>query len=320
MTEGGTDFSWLDETRIPLRDRGKAVMTFGLGLSLVLRGGEMAEKRSALLEVMETYAAWAGDRVTHYMRPTAKRPSPLGPGGARAAYEVELATCDPALDDFAPVLMGKEQVSNIGFNAMLKNARSATRYPNSSAFARFPAATARSEAETVIAMVIDWCNRLRPMQGTMGLAPMFEAGMDRTYPSVLWPCLSRHVGLDYTWTWTMALGPAQRIKGVNWLTILEDALVVELGGRDRLAGALGQAATILPWDGGILIRAGAEPELGDRDKGLWPEAYVAVNRALRPIRYEDHPARRFALIDVPAPLDPLEETLRWVRRFDRDDE
>lgn len=317
MTDRETDFTKLDQTRITLRDGGKTVMTFGLGLSLVLRGGEKAETRAAVLDVMEGYAAWAGDRVTRYLRPTAKRWSRLGPGGVRAAYGAELATQDTGRDDFAPLLLGQEDVSNIGFFAMLKNAQSAARYPNSTVFARFPAATARSDSEALIATAIDWCNRLRPMQGTLGLAPMFEAGMDRTYPAVLWPYLCRFVGLDYTWTYSMALGHAQRIKGVNWLTILDDALVAELGGRDRLATALAPAATVVRWDGGILIRAGAEPQLGDRDTGLWPEAYIAVNHVLRPIRYEDYPARRFALIDVPPPLDPLEETLNWVRRFDR---
>jgi hypothetical protein len=314
-----TDFSDIDKIRVSVRDGGKTVMTFGLGLSLVLRQGEAPAKRAALLDVMEAYTAWAGGRVTHYLRPTAKRASRLGPGGVREAYGPVLATADPARDDFVPVLMDKELVSNIGFFALMTRGAAAVRYPNSLVFGRFPAATARTDADALIGMVLDWCNRLRPMQGTLGLAPLFEAGMDRTYPSVLWPYLSRFVGLDYTWTYTMALGHAQRIKGVNWLTILEDALVAELGGPDHLAEALGSAATILPWDGGILIRAGAAPQLGDRDAGLWPEAYVAVNRALRPIRYEDHPARRFALIDVPAPLDPLDETLNWVRRFDRDD-
>jgi hypothetical protein len=84
-----------------------------------------------------------------------------------------------------------------------------------------------------------------------------------------------------------------------------------------LAASLGDQATIITWDGGILIRAGTEPQIGDRNMGQWPEANVAVNRALRPIRFEEYPDKKFALIDVPPPFDALDETLKWVRRFDR---
>lgn len=68
-----------------------------------------------------------------------------------------------------------------------------------------------------------------------------------------------------------------------------------------------------PYDGGIVIQAGETPQLGDINRGLIPEAYQRVAQVLKPIRFDDH---QRPLIDTPRPLDPLEETMKWVRRFD----
>jgi len=203
---------------------------------------------------------------------------------------------------------------------MVRCAEVAVRRPNSALTARFPAVSARTEPDRLIALVLDWCSRVRPIHGVVGLSPLFELGMERSYPWVLWPFLDRFVGLDYDWaSWALAID-SRRIRGVNWLTILDDGLVEELGGRLALEAELGDAAKVMTWNGGVLIRAGAEPQMGDRDVGQWPSAYLAVNRVLKPIRFEEYPAKPLALIKVPPPLDPREETLKWVRRFDRDGE
>ena len=71
-----------------------------------------------------------------------------------------------------------------------------------------------------------------------------------------------------------------------------------------------------PFEGGVLIRAGQWPQLGDRNIGGVPLTYRVVARALRPwlfTAYENRPTR---LIKVPRPLDAFAETLAWVTRFD----
>jgi len=108
----------------------------------------------------------------------------------------------------------------------------------------------------------------------------------------------------------------QALAPVNWLTILDDSLVAELGGLEALTSALGEGITIHQWDGGILIQAGDMPEIGDVNQGLWPRAYCQVNDATKALRFEDYPSSSVALIKVPKPLDAYEETLKWVRRFD----
>ena len=103
------------------------------------------------------------------------------------------------------------------------------------------------------------------------------------------------------------------IRTVNWLTFINDSLVIELGGRDRLAAQLHDMCPVYPYHGGLLIQAGARPELGDLNRGLVPDAYKIVARALKPVRFDEH---QRPLIDAPQPLDSLEETMKWIRRFD----
>lgn len=314
------DFPRLDETRIALREGGKAVMTFGLGVRLIFRGGETREVRHRALDVLLDYRARVGEAVPFYQKDMANRLTKIGRQGFEAAYRAEIDRIDPDDTDWGPTLWGAEPVSNCGADAMLNDGLSVRRYPNSSLVARFPARTAREDADALIAQILGWCELLKPQQGLCGLTPMFELGMDRAYPQAYWPFLARFNGLDYDWGFASVVRTARGIKGANWLTILDAGYVDALGGKDRLCAAVGDAATVYTWSGGVLIRAGAEPQIGDVNRNLWPETYIAVNRVLRPIRFEDYPNKPMEVIKVPEPLDAHEETLKWVRRFDREED
>ena len=53
--------------------------------------------------------------------------------------------------------------------------------------------------------------------------------------------------------------------------------------------------------------------LVDLELGSILDDYRAVNTALRPLRFEDYV---IPVLDAPEPLDPLEATFDWIRRFD----
>ncbi|WP_128293465.1 type VI immunity family protein [Afifella aestuarii] len=86
-----------------------------------------------------------------------------------------------------------------------------------------------------------------------------------------------------------------------------------LGGEERLAEVLGPSCPIHDYDGGIVVQAGPEPQLGDINRGLVLDDYRRVSQALAPIRFEDYPRGLFVLGE---PFDSLEETRKWIRRFD----
>ncbi|MCQ3011797.1 MULTISPECIES: DUF3396 domain-containing protein [Pseudomonas syringae group genomosp. 2] len=106
-----------------------------------------------------------------------------------------------------------------------------------------------------------------------------------------------------------------RIKGVSWYTVLGEGFVRQLGGSDRLRGEMSAHSDIVfhSYRNGLIIRAGAVPELGGR--GLPPpQPYVTVNRMIKPVRLQDtgnlHPYL------APGIGFTEETTAQWYARFD----
>ncbi|MFJ4142290.1 DUF3396 domain-containing protein [Pseudomonas sp. NPDC089734] len=106
----------------------------------------------------------------------------------------------------------------------------------------------------------------------------------------------------------------ERIKGVSWYTVLGDAFVKRLGGSDALRGQLSTHSDIVfhAYGGGLMIRAGAVPQLGGA--GMAPAAYTAVNKVIRPVRLQDTGCLHPYL--VPGVGFTEETTAKWYARFD----
>jgi hypothetical protein len=106
-----------------------------------------------------------------------------------------------------------------------------------------------------------------------------------------------------------------RIKGVGWYTVLGDDFIRKLGGSDRLRGKLSQHSDVVfqTYEHGLLIRAGSVPQLGEAGEAP-AQAYVAVNRVVRPVRLQDtgnlHPYL------APGLGFTEETTAQWYARFD----
>ena len=106
-----------------------------------------------------------------------------------------------------------------------------------------------------------------------------------------------------------------RIKGVSWYTVVGDVFIQRLGGSDRMRGQLSQHSDVVfhAYDGGLLVRAGAAPVLGE--EGAEPAAaYLAVNRLVQPVRLQDtgnlHPYL------APGLGFTEDTTADWYARFD----
>ncbi len=83
----------------------------------------------------------------------------------------------------------------------------------------------------------------------------------------------------------------------------------------HITEALGEHCPIHVYDGGIIIQAGPRPEIGDLNRGLIPAHYKTVAKVLKPLRREEF-LPKLPYLPAPQPLDSLEETLKWIRRFD----
>jgi len=149
----------------------------------------------------------------------------------------------------------------------------------------------------------------------------FGLQYDRIYGSTAgsYPYIARfpglHCSLDdrFMSEQSVRRSRADRYFSINWLTLLGDDLLAALGPADELQKTLGTDRPLSLFDSGIIVQAGAYPQLGDVNQGLFLDDYRAVNAALRALRFEDYVV---PLLDVPEPLDPLEATFDWIRRFD----
>jgi hypothetical protein len=63
-----------------------------------------------------------------------------------------------------------------------------------------------------------------------------------------------------------------------------------------------------------MIQAGPRPDLGDAERGLWPELYVKLAKYLKPIRITMTGAFGY---DGPGVRFDREHAEAWLRRFDQ---
>jgi len=167
------------------------------------------------------------------------------------------------------------------------------------------------------ACVLNWAERLRPTHGSAGFTVIMELGMDiiSSAPYV-YATLRQYPGLDIQVPVSFISkveGAFNRIKCVNWLTILGDAILEELGGINSMRQALEPECTLHPYSGGVVIQAGQIPRLGNIHKGYIPDQYCKVARFTKPVRFTGY---KNALFRVFAPMNGREETENWVKRFD----
>jgi len=163
--------------------------------------------------------------------------------------------------------------------------------------------------------VLDWCIKIHPAHGQAGFCVILEVGSISGEPYA-YPILQRYPGLNLIQSISFAnetINIFNRIKSVNWLTILGDEILDELGGIDNAKKTLEPDCTIFDYPGGIVIQAGPAPQLGDTVQGFIPEPYRKVSHFTKPARFEGY---HFSLFKVFKPLIAAEEANKWVSRFD----
>ncbi|MCL2326384.1 MAG: DUF3396 domain-containing protein [Proteobacteria bacterium] len=164
--------------------------------------------------------------------------------------------------------------------------------------------------------VLSWCQKIRPMHGQAGFTVITDGLSAEPW---IYPTLQRHPGLNIIQPVNLMQsteGVFNRIKCVNWLTVLGEEILNELGGLSAAKDALEPDCTLYPYPGGVVIQAGVAPQLGDTTVGDVPECYQKVARFTKPVRFDAYTYRWGGLFQVSKPLNGVEETLKWISRFD----
>ena len=166
--------------------------------------------------------------------------------------------------------------------------------------------------------VLSFANRLHPVSGYGGIG-VFESLSDyarEAFQDTVRQIGERFPGLEIEYRIGHEIYLRKGIKGVNWLTLLGDGWVQEIGGLDYLRIRLGDDFKLTPYAGGLMIQAGPNPQIGDITTNRWPQHYVTLARVLKPIQVKVHGAfHRGDPTGIQQRMDH-EASLAWLFRFD----
>jgi Protein of unknown function (DUF3396) len=95
----------------------------------------------------------------------------------------------------------------------------------------------------------------------------------------------RHPGYDVQNNSATRLHLGKRTRGAYWLTFLGPELVEALGGSEQLRNSFPKPIDVEPVGAGVMIRAGALPELGDVNKGIGVPLLRAVAKVIEPVTF-----------------------------------
>jgi hypothetical protein len=163
-------------------------------------------------------------------------------------------------------------------------------------------------------LVLEQSEILHPTHGYAGLAvtPYADVGRGDKALAATLPFIARFSGLEFDLPGSHAIYLEQenRIKGINWLTILDRRFIDELGGDAALEAALGAGVERHAFSSGVIIQAGPRPLFGDTHRQEPMPQYRQVAKALKPVRISSIRA-----IDTQHGFD-RERSDAWLARFD----
>jgi Protein of unknown function (DUF3396) len=167
--------------------------------------------------------------------------------------------------------------------------------------------------------VLSFAKRLRPASGYAGIGVLEPLSpYDREpFQSTVRQIADRFPGLEIEHLPGHLNHVGEGIKGVNWLTLLGDRWVQQIGGNNYLYMRLGDNFKLTPYDGGLMIQAGPKPQIGDVAANRWPRHYVTLAKVLKPIQIKEHYAFHFGDPNAEGPprMDS-DASEAWLFRFD----
>ncbi|ACM37422.1 MULTISPECIES: type VI immunity family protein [Rhizobium/Agrobacterium group] len=310
--------------KVELTHNGFVISRIGFSLELYFLGGERVETRLALCQMLREYHALFADKISHYLKVDANRLTKAD-GEAYIDYYEEQARSlppDEAMDTMvfgypAKIIVDEPAPISIAFTAIGPDPLMTLGRSNICAY--FPASFIAEHGYGVLLdIAMRWSSAVDILHGSAGYSVLFEHGSySGSHALTVLPALKRFPGLDFSDPGKFIVYSEESdgisIKSINWLTVLGDKVATSLGDKTVLREKLGSSCPVHDFDGGIVVQAGDEPQLGDNNRGIVLDDYRRVAKALKSVRFEDY---ELGMIVLPEPYNSVEETLSWVRRFD----
>lgn len=167
-------------------------------------------------------------------------------------------------------------------------------------------------------LVLSLAKRLKPLSGYAGVGVLepYDFYAAEPFLFLVRQIAERFPGLEIEDRISHVIELGKGIKGVNWLTLLGDRWVKEIGGLDYLKIRLGDEFKLSPYDGGLMIQAGPKPQIGDVTADRWPRHYVTLAKVLKPIQVKNHRPFHFGDPNGIQQRMDHEASLAWLFRFD----
>jgi hypothetical protein len=303
----------LDEQLCVVED-GEVLCCIGLRATFYFFKDDDPEVRRNILRVFERYVAETKGHLRWGATP--KRATPKKLQGKDAAI-ADPRTWEKHLgaEEFCLVFHGAEKGNDASPYSFIALARQERPYCPGWVTLTLPLSWLKGRGpEGFSKLVVDCCRILRPYHGYAGLSLIQHVDEGGASPAMLHMqgLAFRFLGLEVDFPEFHADALEKAIKGVNWLTILEDSWLPKVGGREKLEKELGEGFVFHEYPGGVVVQAGPRPLFGDVN---WKEDlphYKKLARALKPIRVEyDDSLGQGGVFDV-------RKTREWFNRFDKD--
>jgi Protein of unknown function (DUF3396) len=275
------------DSQLRVIDGGRIQCCVGLLATFYFLGGDRPDVRERVAKALDIYRQAIGDKLIWGADPFTGTPKRIA-GTDIANPRAWMNRIGPE-DDMEIVMHGaadKRDASPYTVEALVHALRP-THLSYFSFALPFEWLTSKSPG-AFTQLVLDVCNVLAPSHGYAGLGVIPHVDLSRASPEFapILALVSRFSGLevDLPWSHLIYLEEEDRIKGINWLTVLDDSWVKKLGGKQPLEEALGDGVVVHRFNAGVVIQAGPRPQLGDVNRRDPMTYYRQVAKALKPIR------------------------------------
>jgi len=293
MSDGNAQISGPVEIgdALTLRDEtGRMVIEVGLRATLYFKSGHLPERRRGVAACFEEFFGMAGAGL-RWVIPKQLRPKDSSMEQAAAALIADLSSEDFDEDDtWEFIWHGGEDIDSA--SDLMIQGFGCQAFKNKPSFLSvvFPLTFFAARPFGLPTLLARWAGHLTAFHGYGGIGLSYSPDhfISSRYGSQIIGFGMRFPGLELDYPIPHAIWCREGIKGGNWLTVLSTELVDKLGGVEQLAATLGEPFVFTEYSGGVLIRAGSVPELGDRNRQIDTPNYARLAKALKPIRIRIH--------------------------------
>jgi len=314
----------LDQSLTVKDERGREVIQIALLTTLYLDDPFSRAKREAIASCCDDYFMRCGQHLRWALNPDTRRMEVFGKGSGStpSAWLPDLGE----EKSFSIIALGAQHPW--GASSFYLNTFCGERRPYEKlGFFRvaFPLLWFADQASSFPEVVLEMCRKLQPSSGYGGIGIMDspDVSLSGHYQPIVYELAQRFPGIEADfpiehgiWLTQGREGDRGGIKGVNWLTVVADRWLAELGGADKVEAdvrALDDRFIVHRYGAGLMIQAGERPQLGDSERDRWPELNVKLSRYFGPIRITRHCP--FGQTGA-GPRFTKEEAIKWLRRFD----